>query len=269
MLVFPNCKINLGLFITNRREDGYHDLETVFYPVTGLKDALEMVPAKSGATTIHLSGKAVAGEQEKNLVWKAWQLLHEKFPGKVVALDMYLHKVIPMGAGMGGGSADGAFALRLINDLCKLALNEEQLVELALQLGSDCPFFIYNTPQFATGRGEKMQSVPVDLSAYSMQIVCPDIHVSTATAFRHITPKAAAYDLRHLHELPVIDWKDFLFNDFEQTVFAIHPELGQIKQQLYDAGAVYASMTGTGSAVYGIFEKGEKTNVIANTVYIY
>lgn len=265
MLVFPNCKINLGLSITNRREDGYHDLETVFYPVAGLKDGLEMVPAVD-KLRLHLSGIPVAGDQEKNLVWKAWQLLYAKFPDKVIPLDMYLHKAIPMGAGMGGGSADGAFALQLINDVCQLGLDKETLAESALQLGSDCPFFIYNTPMFATGRGEKMESVGIDLSGYSLQIVCPDVHVSTADAFRNITPKPAPYDLRQLASLPVGQWKHFVFNDFEQTVFAIHPQLAAIKQQLYDEGAIYASLTGTGSAVYGIFEKGKRAMAAMDAV---
>jgi len=258
MLVFPHCKINLGLFVTHRRADGYHDLETIFYPVRELKDALEMVPAKNGETSLHLSGKAVAGPADKNLVYKAWQLLVARFPGKVIPMEIYLHKVIPMGAGMGGGSANGAVALRLINDLCKLELTDQALAEMALELGSDCPFFIYDMPQFATGRGEKMEPVAIDLSGYGLQIICPDIHVSTAAAFSNIQPKPAAYDLRQLYTLPIADWKNMVLNDFEQTVFAIHPELAKIKQQLYDAGALYASMTGTGSAIYGIFEKGVK-----------
>ncbi|KAK6022252.1 GHMP kinase protein [Ostertagia ostertagi] len=160
MLVFPHCKINLGLFVTHRRADGYHDLETIFYPVRELKDALEMVPAKNGETSLHLSGKAVAGPADKNLVYKAWQLLAARFPGKVIPMEIYLHKIIPMGAGMGGGSSNGAVALRLINDLCKLELTDQALAEMALELGSDCPFFIYDTPQFATGRGEKMEPIP-------------------------------------------------------------------------------------------------------------
>jgi len=268
MLVFPHCKINLGLFVTHRRADGYHDLETIFYPVRKLKDALEMVPAKNGETSLHLSGKAVAGPADKNLVYKAWQLLVPRFPGKVIPMEIYLHKMIPMGAGMGGGSANGAFALRLINDLCKLELTDQALAEIALELGSDCPFFIYNSPQFATGRGEKMELVAIDLSGYSLQIICPDIHVSTAAAFSNIQPKPAAYDLRQLPTLPIAYWKKLVLNDFEQTVFAIHPELAKIKQQLYDAGALYASMTGTGSAVYGIFEKGVKP-VIDTTAATY
>lgn len=261
MLTFPNCKINLGLYITERRPDGYHNLETVFYPVTGLQDALEAVPAKDGTASLHMSGKGIAGQKEQNLVWKAYQLLLQAYPGRVAPVDLYLHKVIPMGAGMGGGSADGAFALRLLNDFFKLELPDEVLTQLALQLGSDCPFFIYNTPQYAAGRGEQMSPVAIDLSAYSLQIICPELHVSTAAAFGMITPKPAAFDLRQLPQLPLSEWKGQIGNDFEAPVFAQHPELQRIKEQLYAGGAIYASMSGSGSAIYGIFEKGMKANL--------
>ena len=165
MISFPNCKINLGLYITRKREDGYHDIETVFYPlpaeasakVGGLNDVLEIVPANK--TQLHMSGLPVAGDNNSNLVWKAYELLKEKYPNKINDLDIFLHKTIPMGAGLGGGSADGAFMLRLLNDYYQLGLNNAQLATYALQLGSDCPFFIYNTPQLAAGRGEKMTPI--------------------------------------------------------------------------------------------------------------
>lgn len=258
MLTFPNCKINLGLYVTRKRADGYHDIETVFYPVH-YRDVLEVVPA--AATALHMSGLAVAGNNEDNLVWKAYNLLLQHYPGKVPALDIYLHKVIPMGAGLGGGSADGAFMLRLLNDYCSLQLSESQLIDFALQLGSDCPFFIRNRPQFAEGRGEVMSDIPVDLSAYSIQLVCPRVHVSTAAAFRMITPVAAPFDLRVLHTLPLEQWRDNVQNDFEPPVFQQHPALAAVKQQLYEQGAVYAAMSGTGSTVYGIFPKGEKAAI--------
>ena len=261
MLVFPICKINLGLSITRRREDGYHDLETVFYPIKGLKDALEIVPAKGAESTLTLTGKAVAGDREKNLVWKAYQLIQQRFPEKVTAVDIYLYKVIPMGAGLGGGSSDGAIALRLLNDFFDLQLNNEELTEMALALGSDCPFFIYNTPQFASGRGEQMTPIAIDLSDYSMQVVCPNVHVSTATAFSMIQPKPAAFDLRELPMLPINDWKEKVVNNFEAPVFEKHPELKHIKEQLYSGGAMYARMSGSGSALFGIFEKGKKADV--------
>ncbi len=258
MLAFPNCKINLGLYVTNRRDDGYHDLETVFYPLQ-LKESLEIVSAKE--TTLHLSGIPVAGSKENNLVWKAYKLLKDKFPGKLPELDIYLHKVIPMGAGLGGGSANGAFMLQLLNDYGALGLHKEQLAGLALQLGSDCPFFIYNTPHFASGRGEIMSPIPLDLSQYSIQLVCPDLHVSTAEAFKMIIPDPAPFDLRNLHKLPVEEWKDFISNDFEAPVLKQHPQLAIIKETLYDQGALYASMSGSGSTIFGIFPKGRKANL--------
>ncbi|XZF13521.1 4-(cytidine 5'-diphospho)-2-C-methyl-D-erythritol kinase [Chitinophagaceae bacterium MMS25-I14] len=255
MIRFPNCKINLGLYITRRRDDGYHDLETVFYPVP-VCDALEVVPAEKAQ--LHMTGKAVAGDTTNNLVWKAYILLKERFPNKVQELDIYLHKAIPMGAGMGGGSADGAYMLSLINDYCNLGLDKKELAEMALLLGSDCPFFIYNTPQYATGRGEQMVPVSLDLSSYSLQLVCPGVHVSTAKAFSMITPQPVSYDLRQLDKLPVNEWRGKISNDFEAPVFKEHPELAAVKKQLYDAGAIYAAMSGSGSTVFGIFEKGKR-----------
>jgi 4-diphosphocytidyl-2-C-methyl-D-erythritol kinase len=256
MLCFPNCKINIGLYITARRQDGYHDLETVFYPVSFLTDVLEIVPA--AVTQLYTSGIAIAGENEQNLVAKAYRLLLALFPEKVPAFDIFLHKAIPMGAGLGGGSADGAFLLQLLNNVCSLHLTDSELIHLALQLGSDCPFFVVNTPHFATGRGEALQPIPLDLSAYSLQIITPDIHVSTATAFRNCLPRPADFDLRQLPQLPVSEWKHAVWNDFETTVFTAHPQLAAIKQMLYSQGAIYASMSGSGSALYGIFPKGQR-----------
>jgi len=261
MLAFPNCKINLGLYITKRRDDGYHDLETVFYPLK-LKESLEIVPSKK--TTLHVTGLHVHGEPEDNLVWKAYKLMKTKFPDKIPPFNIYLHKVIPMGAGLGGGSSNGAFMLQLLNDYCGLGLNKEQLSALALQLGSDCPFFIHNTPQFAEGRGEKMSPVLLDLSDYSIQLICPEIHVSTAEAFKAITPDPAPFDLRNLHKLPVEEWKDFIGNDFEEPVFKKYPELAIIKSELYEQGALYASMSGSGSAIFGIFPDSKKADLKAD-----
>jgi 4-diphosphocytidyl-2-C-methyl-D-erythritol kinase len=267
MLCFPGCKINLGLYITGRRPDGYHNIETVFYPVPW-EDVLEIVPAER--TAIYLYGKAVAGDSKDNLVYKAYELLQKQYPDRVPAMEIHLLKNIPMGAGLGGGSADGAFMLKLLNDYCDLGLNNEALAALALQLGSDCPFFIYNTPQFAGGRGEDMEPVGIDLSAYSIQLVCPGIHVSTANAFQLITPQAANFDLRTLGQLPVSEWRQNISNDFEAPVFQQHPEIAAIKRQLYEQGAVYASMSGSGSAVYGIFNKGQRAqlDIKAETFYI-
>jgi len=261
MVCFPNCKINIGLFITNKRTDGYHDLETVFYPVgvqgrnSVLNDVLEVVPATGAETQLYLSGLGVAGNLESNLVWRAYVTLKEMYPDIITDLDIHLHKAIPMGAGLGGGSADGAFMLGLLNDYFGLGMSNADLATLALQLGSDCPFFVYNTPQFAKGRGELMEPVEVDLSGYRIEVSCPGIHVSTRDAFSEIVPRPAPYDLRSISSLPVAEWKAYISNDFEQTVFKKHPELAALKQSMYEKGALYASMTGTGSAIYGIFDK--------------
>lgn len=267
MLCFPNCKINIGLYITNRRQDGFHDLETVFYPIRGFHDALEVVGSDK-ETTLNITGIDIVGSQESNLVWKAYELLHERFPAKVKNLDIYLRKALPMGAGLGGGSADGAFALKLLNDYCKLGLSDELLAELALQLGSDCPFFIYNTPHYAKGRGELLEPMPLlDLSAYSIQLICPEVHIATGEAFGMITPRAALYDLRTLADLPIGKWKENIQNDFEDAIFSQHPELAAIKRELYEQGAIYAAMSGSGSTVYGIFKKGERANVESSLTF--
>lgn len=255
MFAFPNAKINIGLFITEKRNDGYHNLKTIFYPLKKIKDALEIVPAKNINTSISLSGLTVAGNEKDNLVWKAYRMMKERFPDRVPALDIFLQKAIPMGAGLGGGSADGAFMLRLLNDYCALKLSNEVLAEMSLELGSDCPFFIYNTPQFAEGRGEKMTPISLDLSAFEIKLITPGIHVSTKDAFSKIIPKSPDFDLRTLSLNDIDNWKNYVVNDFETSVFAIHPELKKIKEQLYEEGAIYASMSGSGSAVYGLFTK--------------
>ena len=264
MISFPNCKINLGLYVTRRRDDGYHDIETVFYPLQ-LHDVLEIIPATE--TRLHTSGLAVAGNEHDNLVWKAYQLLQDRFPGKALPIDIYLHKTIPMGAGLGGGSADGAYMLRMLNEYWDLKQNDLQLAAAALRLGSDCPFFIHNKPRFATGRGEVMNDIKIALSAYSIQLICPQVHVSTAAAFGMITPRPAPFDLSTLGNLPVEQWKDHISNDFEAPVFTQHPTLAAIKQQLYDQGALYASMTGSGSAIYGIFQKNQKAKIKADVSF--
>ncbi|MBA3828364.1 MAG: 4-(cytidine 5'-diphospho)-2-C-methyl-D-erythritol kinase [Taibaiella sp.] len=261
MIRFPNCKINIGLYVTNVRSDGYHDIETVFYPVP-LRDGLEIVPA--GKTELQLYGRQMPGEQNTNLVWKAYELLQGLYPDKVKPVAIHLLKNIPMGAGMGGGSADGAFMLQLLTDYFELGVSNKELEGLALQLGSDCPFFINNKPAYARGRGEVLEPIELDLSAYSIQLVCPNVHVSTADAFKTITPKAAPINSKEIAMIPVREWKDRISNDFEKPVFAKHPELKEIKEQLYAGGALYAAMSGSGSTVYGVFEKGVRAEI--NTV---
>ncbi|MBS1774850.1 MAG: 4-(cytidine 5'-diphospho)-2-C-methyl-D-erythritol kinase [Bacteroidetes bacterium] len=253
MLSFPNGKINIGLFITEKRADGYHNLETVFYPAP-VKDILEFVETEQEAS-MTTTGLPLNNQIADNLVWKAYQLLKELFPQRVLPLEIHLHKTIPTGAGLGGGSADSAFMLKMLNDHFRLHLSVEDLCELALKLGSDCPYFIYNSPQFATGRGELMQTLPIDLTDFHLQIKYTSVHVSTAKAFQLIKPKPAPFDLRNLVHLSILEWKQFVFNDFEEPVFMMHPELADMKQQLYDEGALFASMTGSGSAFFGIFPK--------------
>lgn len=255
MLRFPNAKINLGLHITRKREDGYHDLETIFYPVRTMRDALELVPAQEAEAKFYPTGLSVGGSMDTNLVWRAYQLLKDRYPDRVPPFDIYLHKAIPMGAGLGGGSADAAVTLQMLNELCSLGLVGEDLEKLALELGSDCPFFIRNTPQYATGRGEYMEPIDIDLSDYRIELICPPVHVSTRAAFSRITPRPSSFDLRQLPGIQVSDWRGLLHNDFEDSVFVQFPELAAIKEKMYADGAVYADMSGSGSAVFGIFRK--------------
>jgi 4-diphosphocytidyl-2-C-methyl-D-erythritol kinase len=258
MVVFPNCKINLGLNILRKREDGYHDLETVFYPIP-LKDALEVIRNRSSINSNQFttSGLIIDGDQSDNLCLKAYDLLKKDFPS-LPSVQMHLHKAIPMGAGLGGGSADGAFALKLLNDVFNLNLSKEQLIDYALQLGSDCPFFILNKPCFATSRGEIMEEIELDLSAYQFAIINPKIHIGTGWAFGNITPKIPNQSIKNIIQLPIHTWKDNLVNDFEFPAIQYYPEIGNIKTELYNEGAIYSSMTGSGSTVYGIFEKGKQ-----------
>jgi 4-diphosphocytidyl-2-C-methyl-D-erythritol kinase len=256
MITFPNCKINLGLNITQKREDGYHDIETVFYPVA-LRDALEAVKTNSASEPFLLesSGLAVAGDTTDNLCAKAYGLLKRDFPS-LPSLQVHLHKEIPMGAGLGGGSADGAFALQLIDKLCSLNLSQQQLLGYALQLGSDCPFFILNKPCFATGRGEKLTPVELDLSQYRFVLINPNIHISTALAFSNIQPASPQHSIADIIKLPVPEWNGLLVNDFEKHLATTYPAIKSIKDDLYAKGAVYASMTGSGSTVFGMFQYG-------------
>ena len=264
MLTFPNAKINIGLFITVKRDDGYHNLETIFYPIA-VRDALEIVDTPQTNSSIHLTGLPVAGDQQKNLVWKAYTVLKRDFPEKIGPLSIHLHKVIPMGAGLGGGSADGAFMLKMLNDHFELGLDSLQLEKYALDLGSDCPFFIRNKAAFASGRGEQLEEIELDLSDYSIQLIYPDIHISTAVAFVGITPAPATYSLRNIPSLPLDKWKDHIKNDFEISLFPEYPLLQNLKEQLYAKGALYAALSGTGSTVYGIFKKGEQAEISSET----
>ncbi len=254
MVIFPNAKINIGLQVTAKRADGYHNIETVFYPIL-LKDALEIIPSKQDAAfSFSASGLSIQGNPKDNLCAQAYHLLKKDFP-KLPNIQMHLHKAIPTGAGLGGGSADGAFTLQLLQQQFGLDLSTEQLMQYALALGSDCPFFILNTPCYATGRGEKLKEVTCDLSDYNLLIVNPGIHINTRSAFEQITPSPAHINLQEAIQLPVADWRHSIRNDFEQYVFKAFPVVQAISQQLYDAGASFASMSGTGSTVFSLFRK--------------
>lgn len=250
MISFSNSKINLGLRIIRKRTDGYHDLETIFYPLP-LQDIVEVV--RTGQPTqFTTSGIVIDAAPEQNLCMKAYgllQQLHELPP-----VQLHLHKAIPSGAGLGGGSANAAFTLKLFNSKLNLGLSIEQLLDYALQLGSDCPFFIINKPCLATGRGEILEPVNLSLQSYTLVLVHPGIHISTAWAFGQIRPAASVQPLKEIIGMPVDAWKDNLVNDFEQPVFAAHPEIGSIREKLYEAGANYAAMSGSGSTVFGLFK---------------
>jgi 4-diphosphocytidyl-2-C-methyl-D-erythritol kinase len=252
MICFPNAKINLGLRVVSRRTDGYHNIETVFYPAP-LYDALEIVPSETNETVFSQTGIPIGGNPGDNLVMKAVRLLEKDFDLPKIAV--YLRKQIPFGAGLGGGSADAAFMLKLLNDWADLNLSVEQLEKYAGQLGADCPFFIRNTPVFAEGTGDIFTPVEISLKGYYLVIANPDIHVSTQEAYAGITPKHPDSRLSEIIRLPVEEWKGRMVNDFEEGIFARHPILGEIKQMLYDRGAIYASMSGSGSSLFGIFEK--------------
>lgn len=259
MIVFPNCKINLGLTILQKRKDGFHDLETVFYPIA-LKDALEIIinPGKSSSIEFSQSGITVEGNEENNICIKAYHLLKKDFP-QLPPVKMHLHKTIPTGAGLGGGSADAAFTLLLLNKIVALNLSTSQLINYALQLGSDCPFFIINKPCLATGRGEILEPVTIDLSAYTFVIVNPGIHINTGWAFAQLVQVSNISKMldtcKQIIHQPIQTWKNELSNDFEKPVFENYPEIKTIKEKLYESGAVYASLSGSGSTVYGVFKK--------------
>lgn len=233
----------------SKRPDGFHNLETCFYPLPWL-DVLEIITSDTFAFSS--TGHEIPGRQEDNLCIKAYQLLKKKFD--LPPVSIHLHKIIPMGAGLGGGSSDAAFTLRLINEKFELNLSTQALVEYASPLGSDCAFFIHNKPMLGTGRGELLTDIHASLKGKYIIVVKPQIHVSTADAFSGITPKASQYSIGDtVIHVPIEEWKDVLKNDFEETVFKKFPAIKEVKEKLYANGAIYASMTGTGAAVYGIF----------------
>lgn len=255
MLTFPNAKINLGLNITEKRPDGYHNLETVFYPIP-VEDALEITPlpdAPRGTCTLHLAGQEIAGTLEDNLVAKAYRMLDADFG--LPAVDIHLLKRIPSGAGLGGGSSDAAFMLKMLNEQFGLGLTEDSLEAYAARLGADCAFFVRNRPTFAEGIGNIFSPLPsFSLSGYRLLLVKPDVFVSTRDAFARIKPRRADASPKEIVRLPVEKWRGRLVNDFEESVFPQFPLIGETKDEMYRLGAVYASMSGSGSSVFGLFK---------------
>jgi 4-diphosphocytidyl-2-C-methyl-D-erythritol kinase len=254
MLVFPNAKINLGLQIKEKRQDGYHNIETVFFPIMGFSDALEFIPAND--FSINCTGLMMEGNIEDNLVVRALQMIKDMF--ELPPLRIHLHKIIPSGAGLGGGSADAAFMLKALVSYFELPLKYQQMLDLAGKLGSDCPFFILNKPAFASARGDKIEPIILDLNKYHIVIVKPLFSVNTREAYEGAIPSKPAASLKELITLPLKDWCKFIHNDFEPFILSKYPELANIKNILYESGAIYASMSGSGSAIYGIYEEATK-----------
>jgi len=262
VVVFPNCKINLGLNIVRKRsDDEFHDLETVFYPVKW-HDGLEVIKKRDLTTDTQLPDQASLStsgldieDPKNNSCIKAYSILKREFPETIGPVDIHLHKTIPAGAGLGGGSSDAASTLILLNKIFGIGLDSEQLQNYARFVGSDCPFFIANKPCFGIGRGDILSPIAVDLSLYKLILVYPGIHVSTGKAFSLIKPTKQSKSIISTIQQPVGTWKKELHNDFENPVFDLHPEIRSIKEKLYGAGAAYASMTGSGSCVYGLFDK--------------
>lgn len=261
MLCFPNAKINLGLQILKKRADGFHEIKTCMYPIA-VQDALEI--HEDTAFSFEQSGKVLDNKPAENIVVKTYEFLKRKFPD-LPPVRMHLLKNIPFGAGLGGGSADAAFAMRALVELFKLNINTAEQEKLIAEIGSDCAFFIQNKPALASGRGEKLEAIDLDLSAYSIQLIAPQIHVSTATAYSGVQPKESPTALEDILKSDISTWREHLVNDFEKSVFTQEPIISEIKRQLYDGGALYASMSGSGSSVFGIFPKNKKANIKIDT----
>ena len=247
MIVYPNAKINIGLNVLEKQADGYHKLSSLFYPVNELWDMLEILPAKH--FSFSSSGLTIPGNS--NICIKAFELLKADFG--IENVKIHLHKKIPIGAGLGGGSANGAFTLKSLNKIFNLKLSNIELENYAFKLGADCPFFIENSPKYITGIGEKMMNIDLDLSAYKLKFIFPELHISSAEAYLGIAPKIPESNLMDLISQPIENWKKIVKNDFEVTAFVKYPQLNKIKETLYADGAIYSSMTGSGSVIYGVF----------------
>ncbi|MBW6499512.1 MAG: 4-(cytidine 5'-diphospho)-2-C-methyl-D-erythritol kinase [Bacteroidales bacterium] len=258
MIAFPNAKINLGLHILNRRPDGFHNIESVLFPI-GLSDGLELIEAPDGNFAFTSSGLQIPSNGLPNLCEQAFWLMHHEF--RIPKVHLHLHKVIPAGSGLGGGSADAAFSLKMFNEKFSLGLSHSDLELLAAKLGSDCPFFIRNEPMLAKGRGEILQPISLSLKGLHLMLIRPGLHISTAEAFAGVKPAQPARTVAEILAQPPHTWKKELKNDFEESLFSTHPLLGEIKTKLYSQGAIYAAMSGSGSAIFGLFEKKPAENL--------
>ncbi|RKD16184.1 4-(cytidine 5'-diphospho)-2-C-methyl-D-erythritol kinase [Pelobium manganitolerans] len=264
MLIFPSAKINIGLNVVKRRADGYHDLETIFYPIQ-LCDALELV--ESSKMKFESSGIPIPGNTDQNLCLKAYQLLRNDFD--LPNIHIHLLKKIPVGAGLGGGSADAAFFIKLVNQYFKLNLNVEQMQVYCRKLGADCAFFIENKPVYAFAKGDEFENIEIDLSAYHIALLMPNVHVSTAEAYAGVNPKPSSKSLKELIKLPVSDWQQHIYNDFEPHILKAHPIIAKAKKALYQAGALFSLMSGSGASVYGIFDEKADLSGLENEFLVF
>ena len=253
MICFPNAKINLGLNIIEKRLDGFHNIETIFYPI-GWNDALEIIETKTSTKefNLYLSGLSILGNVEDNLLYKAYQII--KQTKQLPAVDIYLHKTLPMGAGLGGGSADAAFFINLLNEQFSLNFSELERIDIARQLGSDCAFFIKNTPVHATAKGDVFTDIQLDLSHLYIAVIYPNVHSNTKEAYSLVKPQTPPDSLVDIIKQPIVNWRTGLLNDFEKSIFNLYPVVEKTKNDLYESGAIYACMSGSGSAVFGLFE---------------
>ncbi|MFC2100532.1 4-(cytidine 5'-diphospho)-2-C-methyl-D-erythritol kinase [Bacteroidota bacterium] len=252
MIFFPNAKINIGLFVKKKLPDGFHEIESIMIPVA-LCDLLEVVVNESDEFKLTTSGISIESEIEKNLCYKAWKIVNSRY--EIPGVQMHLHKNIPVGAGLGGGSSDAAYTLKLLNHYFELKIGEEELMVMAGEIGNDCPFFISNKISFAYNKGQLLKPLELDLKLYHVVIVFPNMNISTRWAYQSIIPERKSESLFNLISLPIDQWKERIYNDFESVVFAEYPEIEKIKEVLYSQGAVYASLSGSGSVVYGIFNE--------------
>ncbi|WP_372641284.1 4-(cytidine 5'-diphospho)-2-C-methyl-D-erythritol kinase [Ancylomarina sp.] len=251
MLTYSNAKINIGLNIVEKRRDGFHNIETIFFPI-GMRDAIEIVDSKSDSPyTFSTSGIPINIDAKDNIVVKAYELIKAKY--NFPAQNIHLHKNIPFGAGLGGGSANAAYMIKLLNQKFNLEMSDEEMEDEVRILGSDCAFFIKNKPAFANEKGDRLTAIDLDLSDYHILLIKPDIHISTPEAYANIKPQKPEISLKELIKQPIETWKSTIINDFEESIFPKHPLLTEIKSQLYQQGAIYASMSGSGSSMFGIF----------------